>query len=158
GAVNVAYALNGLWRPPVSFEEADIGVDRIGDRADPTGALHHKLARGGLGLPVVEDEHSIGVAKVIGHPDLMKTVDSIADIFPCQPLAGAGERLAVAEMKEAGLERTVVRLPARIEPAAGGATLKGGVADGAGHGRSLSVCNMHAISVPKLPETRRSLM
>src|SRR5262249_25628867 len=136
GAIDIAHALDGPRRAPVGLQEADIGVNRIGDRADPAGALDQKLASSGLGLLKVEDDGAVGVAQIVGDANLVQAVATVTGIDPSQPLARAGARLAIAKMQEPGLERAVIGLATRIELAAGGAACERGGADGAGPGRS----------------------
>src|SRR6516162_3784156 len=147
GAVAVDHVANSCRRAPVVLEEADVGVHSVADRAGAAAnLLDQKLAGTRLRLPVGEDYLAVGVAVVVGDADLVQAIAAVAGVDPRQPLASTGARLTVTEVEQAGFERAVIRLAARVEPVAGGAGFQVAIADGAGHGVS-SVCNIRAICV-----------
>ena len=87
------------------------------------GSRDHPGSGQYLGLMKTEYRDAIGVRIVVGNRERLNLVALISDVVPCNPLSRAAKGLPVAEMKPR-LQRTEIRLAARLKPAAGRAAVQ----------------------------------
>src|SRR5215472_17338828 len=96
-------------------------------------ARNHALASLGLRLAIAEDRDPVGVRVIVGAGDGFHIVALPPHVMPHNPLASAGQGLAIAEMNKAGFEGPIVWLAARFEPPSGCSGFQGGIANRSGH-------------------------
>src|SRR5262249_58326572 len=139
----VSRVVSGL---AVRIEKFEIAFDGVcyGQRSVLAGSMmgagNHALARLGLGLPIIENRHAVGVGVIVGNGEDLKLIGLVADVMTRQPFARPGLRPAVAQM-QSGFEGAVVRLAARLEPPPGRSGLPAGGSPGSGPGGGLPGSN-----------------